>query len=227
MALRLVFLGPPGAGKGTQAKVICRQLRIPHISTGDILRDAVKRKTPVGLKAKAYMDRGELVPDEIITEVVAARLEESDSAAGFVLDGFPRTRPQAEALDGILKRKERRLDLVLYFATSEPVVIERLAGRRICPVCGANYHVRNIPPQTPGKCDQCGNALVQRPDDKPETIRRRLRVYAEETADLVDYYRRQGVLREVSGDLDVDGLNETLKRLFVREKLIPDAGQRR
>lgn len=223
--MRLVLLGPPGAGKGTQAKVLSEQFNIPHISTGDILREAVKKRTTVGEKAGTYMERGELVPDKLVTEITAERLNQEDCLPGFLLDGFPRTRPQAEELDRILADSGVKLDAVLYFRTSDEVIIERLTGRRICPSCGGNYHVKNIPPKTPGICDHCGDKLVQRPDDAIDTVRNRLKVYREETADLVEHYRRQEVLREISGDLNVGELNRVMNDMFVKEGLI--RGERR
>lgn len=217
--MRLVLLGPPGAGKGTQSVVLSKKYGLPHISTGDILRESIKAGLELGLKAKSYMDKGELVPDEVVTGIVAERLSKPDAKKGFILDGFPRTLNQAKELDKALKNMSSKLDLVLYFETSEKVAIERLTGRRVCKACGFNYHVRNIPPKVEGICDKCGGELFQRPDDTEATVRNRLKVYEVQTSPLIDYYSRSSVLRKVSGDLDVDKLNKVLSKLFSDEKL--------
>lgn len=218
--MRLVLLGPPGAGKGTQAKVLSDEFRIPHISTGDILRDAVKDKSPIGIKAKGYMDRGELVPDDIVIEIVAERLVRPDCHKGFILDGFPRTRAQAEALDKTLVRLNCPIDLTIYFKTSEGTIIGRLSGRRVCKNCGANYHIKNIPPKIPGKCDLCSGELYQRDDDKEETVRKRIVVYDKTVPEVITYYEDKGELRTVSGDLDVDDVHTYLSELFLKERLV-------
>lgn len=218
--MRLVLLGPPGAGKGTQAKVLSDEFKIPHISTGDILRDAVKDKTPIGIKAKGYMDRGELVPDDIVIEIVAQRLVRPDCQKGFILDGFPRTGAQAEALDKTLAKLNCPIELTIYFKTSINTIISRLSGRRVCKNCGANYHIKNIPPKVPGKCDLCGRELYQRDDDKEETVRKRIVVYEETVPEIVTYYEDKGKLRTVSGDLDVDDVHARLSELFLKEKLL-------
>jgi len=217
--MKLVLLGPPGAGKGTQAKVLIEKYNIIHISTGDILREAVKRGTPVGCEAKKYMDNGELVPDEVVTRIVIDRINSLNKNQGFVLDGFPRTGNQAENLDKALAEQDRQLDLVLYFDTSDEVSVARLSGRRLCKKCGANFHIKNIPPEKDGVCDYCGNELYQRDDDKKETVLHRLEVYKTSTTPLLDYYKAKGVLRHVKGDLNVDELFESLKTLFARENL--------
>lgn len=217
--LKLILLGPPGAGKGTQSVVLSKAYRIPHISTGDILRGAVKAGLPLGLKAKAFMDRGELAPDEIVVGIVAERLKEKDARNGFILDGFPRTLNQAKALESALNSISEKIDMVVYFDTSERVVIERLTGRRVCKGCGINYHIKNIPPRTEGICDKCGNALFQRPDDRENTVRNRLKVYEAETKPLIDHYKRIGLLTTVSGDLDVNDLNKALSNIFTEKKL--------
>lgn len=217
--MNLVLLGPPGAGKGTQAKVLSKDLNLPHISTGDMLRDAASRETPLGKKAKEYMAKGELVPDKLVTDIVKDRLLNGDVKSGFILDGFPRTFEQAKMLDATLAKINKRLDIVLYFKTPLQTCISRLSGRRVCKKCGANFHIKNIPPKKEGVCDYCQGELYQRKDDAEETVRRRWSVYMEETTPLIDYYRRTGLLEEVSGDLDVGDLNNVLTDLFHRKKL--------
>lgn len=212
--MRLVLLGPPGAGKGTQAVVLSKDLGAAHVSTGDMLREAVKNGTPLGLKAKSYMDKGELVPDQLVIDLVRERLSKDDARAGFILDGYPRTPEQAKSLDAVLSELGMPLDHVIYFKTSLSVIISRLSGRRVCGQCGKGYHVVNFKPKKEGVCDACGSALVQRPDDKVETIEHRLSVYEAQTAPLIDYYRKTGILHESSGDLDVQPLNRELMRHF-------------
>ena len=216
--MKIVLLGPPGAGKGTQSVVLSREYGLPHISTGDILRESVKKSLPLGLKAKSYMDKGELVPDEIVTGIVIERLKNPDTKKGYILDGFPRTVKQAIDLDAALG-KNSALDMAVYFATSEKVAIERLSGRRVCKACGFNYHVKNIPPKKADTCDKCGNPLFQRPDDKEATVINRLKVYADQTKPLIDYYEKSGKLKEVSGDLGVDELFKVLSKIFRDAKL--------
>lgn len=218
--MKLVLLGPPGAGKGTQGLVLSKKHAVPHISTGDILREAVKRSLPLGLKAKAYMEKGELVPDEIVTGVVVERLKEKDAKGGFILDGFPRTLKQARDLDKALAGIGSGIDMVLYFETSPEVAIDRLSGRRVCKGCGFNYHTKNIPPKKEGVCDKCGGVLFQRPDDKAETVRNRLKVYEIQTKPLIEYYAKKGVLKKVSGDMNVDELLNVLSRVFADAKLV-------
>ncbi|MFA5145774.1 MAG: adenylate kinase [Candidatus Omnitrophota bacterium] len=217
--MNIILLGPPGAGKGTQAGVLSKTYRLPHISTGDILREAVKHGSELGRKAKTFMDKGELVPDEVVTGIVAERLKEPDTRSGFMLDGFPRTLRQAQDLDGALSANRMGLDLVLYFETSPDVAIDRLTGRRVCKKCGFNFHIRNIPPKQAGICDHCGGELMQRPDDKEETVRNRLKVYEDQTKPLVDYYMKQKKLKRVSGDLGVDALFKVLSKTFAELKL--------
>jgi len=218
--MRLIFLGPPGAGKGTQAAVVSDKLKIPAISTGDILRESVKSNSPIGLKAKSYMEKGELVPDEIVAGIVADRIKKGDALCGFILDGFPRTINQADKLKEQLDKQSIKIDLVIYFETSEPVIISRLSGRRICKNCSANYHVKNIPPKVQGVCDKCGGELYQRVDDKENTIKNRIEVYKKQTASLIDYYKQKGSLRTISGDLDVKEAYKVLTAMFKKEKLL-------
>lgn len=221
--MRLVLLGPPGAGKGTHAQLLAKERGIPHISTGDMLRDAIKAGSTLGLKAKASMESGALVPDEIVIALVAERLAQADAKKGFILDGFPRTAEQAQTLDRKLKDLSMPLDLVLYFKTSIAVITARLSGRRLCSQCNRNYHVKNFRPKVEGICDACGGQLIQRPDDRVEAIEKRLSVYEKQTAPLIDYYSRKGTLAEVDGDLDVAPLNALLNELF--RKRMPAAAR--
>jgi adenylate kinase len=210
----ILFLGAPGAGKGTQASIIAKKLGIPHISTGDIFREAVSKGTELGKKAKEYMDRGELVPDEIVIGIVKERIVADDCKNGFVLDGFPRTVAQAEALDRVLSEIDRKIDYVLNIVVSEDGVVKRLTGRRTCKNCGAVYHVIFNPPQKEGVCDVCGGELYQRDDDKEETVRNRLQVYFEKTAPLIDYYRNKGVLVDINGEQTVDEVTKEIERVI-------------
>jgi adenylate kinase len=204
----LVLLGPPGAGKGTQAALLAERLGLEHISTGEILREEVELGTELGRKAKAYMDRGELVPDALVIEMLRGRLDSSRSR-GFILDGFPRTISQAEALERMV-----RLDRVLNIRLSEEEVVRRLSARRVCKSCGRNYNLISNPPKVEGRCDACGGELIQRDDDKPEVIRRRYRVYEAETAPLKDFYRQRGLLAEVEGDRPIGAVFEEALRLL-------------
>jgi adenylate kinase len=190
--MRLVFIGPPGVGKGTYAAAVSQRFGIPHVSTGDMIREEIKRGSELGRKLKEYVDRGLLVPDEIVTEMVRERLSREDCKRGFILDGYPRTLKQAEELDRITA-----IDLVLNFVAPDEVIIDRISGRRICRVCGAIYHVKYMPPKVPGVCDRCGGPLYQREDDKPEVVARRLEVYRQQFAPIIEYYRRKGVLVDV------------------------------
>jgi adenylate kinase len=211
--MRLVFMGPPGAGKGTQAKAVAEHYGIPHVSSGDIFRGEIGRKTPLGLKIKSYLDGGALVPDDITVGAVAGRLAQKDCADGWLLDGFPRTEGQARALDQTLAATGTKLDGVVNLGLDAEEIVRRMSGRRMCPKCGRSYHVEHIPPRREGVCDACGAKLIIRDDDKPETVRQRLKTYAEQTAPLVGYYRRQGLLVRVDGDGTPD---EVRSRLFER-----------
>ncbi len=191
--MKLILLGPPGAGKGTQAEILNKKLGIPTISTGNILRAAVKNGTPIGLKAKEYMDAGKLVPDEVIIGVISERLAEADCQNGFILDGVPRTIPQAEALE----KAGIQFDAVVSIEISDDEIVERMGGRRVCTGCGAPYHVKNMPPKVEGVCDACGGKLEARADDKPEVVRDRLNVYHKETAPLKDFYAARNLLKTV------------------------------
>lgn len=212
MSPRLIFLGPPGAGKGTQAREVARRSGVPQIATGDMLREAAAAGTPLGLEAKRYMDTGALVPDEVVIGLVGERLAQPDSVRGFVLDGFPRTVPQAEALDELLRERGIGIDRVVYFDVSRDELIRRLSGRRTCRQCGAGYHVVSAPPRMAGRCDRCGGELYQRDDDAESTVARRLDVYATQTTPLLDYYRRRGLIAEIKGEGPVDEVAARLSR---------------
>lgn len=212
--MRIILFGPPGAGKGTHARILSEKWKIPHLAAGDLLRGHIREATDVGKRAKAILERGELVPDALINELMAEQLEKPAAKRGFILDGYPRTLGQAEALEEVLGRHRERLDSALYFKTSEEVVVERLSGRLVCPQCGANFHIRNIPPKKKGICDRCQGPLVERSDDRPETVRHRLKVYEKETAPLLEFYRKRGLLREVPGDFDVSELQEELAKVL-------------
>lgn len=212
--MKLILLGPPGAGKGTQAKMLTERFDIPQISTGDILRAAVKAGTPMGLKAKACMDAGELVPDEVVVGIVNERLQMSDCDNGFILDGFPRTVPQADALTDSLEALDKQLDAVISLEVNIEALIERLTGRRTCRNCGRGYHITFDPAGTEGVCDACGGELFQRDDDQEATIRKRLDVYQEQTAPLVEYYKSAGLLKAVDGMLDIDVVQQNMMELL-------------
>lgn len=214
--MRLVFLGPPGVGKGTQAERLSKEYRIPHIATGDMLRTAIAKKTPVGLEAKSYIDAGKLVPDDVIINLVAERLKEADTATGYILDGFPRTIKQAEALSEILKKNHQAIDRVLYFYLNEEELVKRIAGRRSCPACQKVYHTLFNPPLEEGTCS-CGTALVQRKDDRPETVKARLVVYQNETAPLIEHYRAQGLLSQIDADAGVEAVTGRVKEATLKK----------
>lgn len=208
--MKLVLLGPPGAGKGTQAKMLTERFEIPQISTGDILRGAVKDGTPMGLKAKSFMDAGALVPDEVVVGIVRERLQKKDCARGFILDGFPRTVAQADALKETLQSLGKDLDAVVSLEVNTEALVERLTGRRTCRACGRGYHVKFDPPKIEGKCDACGGELFQRDDDREETIRKRLEVYREQTSPLVSYYRAENLLVAVDGMQGIGAVQEQI-----------------
>lgn len=197
--MKIIMLGAPGAGKGTQAEKIAAKYGIPHISTGDIFRANIKNGTELGKKAKSYMDQGLLVPDELTCDLVIDRIGQEDCGNGFILDGFPRTIPQAEALTAALEKQNASMDYAVDIEVADESIIRRMSGRRVCPKCGATYHIVHVPPKKEGICDVCGSEIVLRDDDKPETVKKRLQVYHEQTQPLIDYYREQGILRSVSG----------------------------
>ncbi|MCS7104050.1 MAG: adenylate kinase [Thermofilaceae archaeon] len=190
--MRLVFMGPPGVGKGTYATAVSREFGIPHISTGDMIREEMKSGSELGVKLREYVEKGLLVPDELVTEMVRKRLSNADCSLGFILDGYPRTLKQVEDLDKITK-----IDLVINFTARDEVIIDRISGRRICRNCGTIYHIKYMPPKTPGVCDKCGGELYQREDDKPEVVKKRLEVYRQQFAAIIDHYRARGLLAEV------------------------------
>jgi len=215
--MKLILLGPPGAGKGTQAKMLMDRYGIPQISTGDILRAAVKDGTPMGLKAKSFMDAGGLVPDDVVVGIVRERLQQDDCKSGFILDGFPRTVPQADALAEALTGLGRPLDAVVSLGVDIEALVERLTGRRTCRDCGRGYHVAFSAPKVAGVCDTCGGELLQRDDDREETIRRRLDVYNDQTSPLIDYYRKSGLLSEVDGMLSMDAVQGEVLAVLRKE----------
>ncbi|SDC51075.1 Adenylate kinase [Pelagirhabdus alkalitolerans] len=208
--MNLILMGLPGAGKGTQAEKIVEKYQIPHISTGDMFRSAIKEETELGQKAKSYMDQGELVPDEVTIGIVRERLSKPDCQKGFLLDGFPRTIAQAEALESLLDELESPLDYVLHVDVPQDKLVDRLTGRRICPECGATYHVMYNPPKVDGKCDHDGAELIQRDDDRAETVSKRLEVNVEQAQPLLDFYQDKGYLQAVDGDQDIDQVFEVI-----------------
>jgi len=206
MAMFLVLLGPPGVGKGTQAERLAEESGLPHVSSGELFREAIKAQTPLGREAQTYIDRGELVPDKVTIAMVAERLNKPDCAEGAILDGFPRTIEQAKALDDVLAQRSASVTLVPYISSATETLLQRLGGRWTCRDCQAVYHVLWNPPSEPGKCDVCGGELYQRPDDTPETHRKRIEVYLEQTAPLIEYYRQRGLLVEINGEADIEGV---------------------
>jgi adenylate kinase len=212
----LIFLGPPGAGKGTQSKRIAQRYGVPHLSTGDMFRDAISRGTPLGRIVRPIMERGELVPDDLVMNMVEERLSEPDFARGFVFDGFPRTLPQAEQLDRILERKGFGKPIVVDFKVDGDELLRRLSGRWTCSVGGEIYNVYNAPPKVPGICDADGGKLVQRPDDRPEVVKERLAAYERQTKPLADYYRRQGLLDTVNAAANVEEVGRALGQILRR-----------
>ncbi len=209
--MNIILLGPPGAGKGTQAQMIVERYRIPQISTGDILRAAVKQGSPLGQQAKGFMDRGELVPDEVVIGIIEERLKASDCDRGFILDGFPRTTPQAEALQTILANLGKRIDHVLNIEVESEELVRRLTGRRTCKTCGGMFHILFHPPRVEGVCDRCGGPLYQREDDREETIRTRLKAYERQTAPLIQYYQNKKLLRPIQG---MGGQNQIFEEIL-------------
>ena len=210
--MKLILLGAPGAGKGTQAEILCKELNIPTISTGNILRAAIKNGTPTGLKAKTFMDAGQLVPDEVIIDIITERLAEKDCEKGYILDGVPRTIAQAEALE----RSGIRFDAVISIEISDESIMERMSGRRVCESCGASYHLVAVPPKAPGVCDSCGGKLVQRKDDTPETVKARLEVYHKETEPLKAFYSQRGLLNSVENQPSVADTTKAILRALGR-----------
>ena len=208
--MRLVLLGPPGSGKGTQAKLLAARLGMAHISTGDILREAVRTGTALGRQVRPFMERGTYVPDELVSALVRERLSRDDAPKHFLLDGYPRTRAQAEALDRLLAEIGLALDAVVYLDVPDEIIVHRITGRRVCPACGAVYHVENQAPRQAGICDGCGAELIQREDDREETVRERLRVFRQTVPEVVAYYAHQGNLLTVDGSADVDTVHQAL-----------------
>lgn len=201
--MKIIMLGAPGAGKGTQAKKIAAKYEIPHISTGDIFRANIKEGTELGKKAKTYMDQGLLVPDELVVDLVVDRVNQEDCSKGYVLDGFPRTIPQAEALDKALSAMGQKMDYAINVEVPDENIIDRMSGRRACVACGGTYHIKYNPTKKEGICDACGGELILRDDDKPETVKQRLEVYHTQTQPLIDYYTKEGILKEVDGTQDL------------------------
>ena len=212
--MKIIMLGAPGAGKGTQAKKIADRYQIPHISTGDIFRANIKEGTELGRKAKSYMDQGLLVPDELTLELIMDRFQNPDCANGYVLDGFPRTIPQAEALTAALEKNGDSIDYAINVEVPDENIITRMSGRRACLACGATYHVVYAPTKVEGVCDRCGEKLVLRDDDKPETVKKRLDVYHSQTQPLIDYYTKQGKLAEVDGTQSVDAVFDAIVKIL-------------
>ena len=212
MSLRVIFIGPPGAGKGTQAQALASEWGVPHVATGDMLREAVAAQTPLGLEAKRHMDSGGLVPDEVVIGLVGERLAQPDAKAGVVLDGFPRTVAQAEALDALFARTGLALDRVVYFNVSRAELLRRLTGRRVCRACGHTYHLVSAPPKVADKCDACGGELYQRVDDREDTVATRLDVYQKQTSPLLEYYRGRNLLAEVAGEGSVAEVAEAIRK---------------
>ena len=212
--MRIVMLGAPGAGKGTQAKMIAEKYAIPHISTGDIFRSNIKNGTELGKQAKSYMDQGLLVPDALTCDLVVDRISKEDAKNGYVLDGFPRTIPQAEALTSALEARDEQLDFALDIEVADDHIIRRMSGRRACPCCGATYHIEYNPPKKEGICDSCDSELVLRDDDKPETVSKRLSVYHAQTKPLIDYYQAQGILKEIDGTQEISKIADLICKIL-------------
>ena len=204
--MKIIMLGAPGAGKGTQADMICSKYNVPHISTGDIFRANIKNGTELGMTAKGYMDRGELVPDSLVVDLVIDRIHQDDCENGYVLDGFPRTIPQAEALDAALANAGEAVDYAINVDVPDENIVTRMSGRRACVKCGATYHIKYNAPAVEGICDNCGSELIQREDDKPETVLNRLSVYHEQTQPLIDYYDGKGIVKNIDGTQDLEAV---------------------
>jgi len=209
--VRLLFLGPPGAGKGTQARELAREWGVPQVATGDMLREQMAAGTPLGREARQFYEKGELVPDDVILRMVADRFRQPDAANGFLLDGFPRTIAQADGLATMLAHLGQKLDAVIYFDVSQPELVRRLTGRRLCRACQTPFHLVSAPPEKAGVCDKCGGELYQRADDAEATVLNRLQVYERQTAPLLDYYKQRGLLRTVTGEGAVDEIRQALR----------------
>lgn len=212
--MKIIMLGAPGAGKGTQAKKIAEKYSIPHISTGDIFRANIKNGTELGKKAKTYMDQGLLVPDELTVDLVIDRVGQDDCKDGYILDGFPRTIPQAECLDAALEKRGEKVDFAINVEVPDENIVNRMSGRRACVGCGATYHIKYNPTKVDGVCDACGEKLVLRDDDKPETVQKRLGVYHDQTQPLIDYYTKSGVLKEVDGTVDMEDVFQAIVEIL-------------
>ena len=212
--MKVIMLGAPGAGKGTQAKKIAARYSIPHISTGDIFRANIKNGTELGKKAKTYMDQGLLVPDELVVDLVVDRVNQEDCKDGYVLDGFPRTIPQAEALDKALEALSQKVDYAIDVDVPDENIVRRMGGRRACVGCGATYHLEYAPTKVEGICDTCGKELILRDDDKPETVQKRLNVYHEQTQPLIDYYEKAGILKSVDGTVDINDVFQAITEIL-------------
>ena len=212
--MKIIMLGAPGAGKGTQAKKIAAKYNIPHISTGDIFRANIKNDTELGKKAKTYMDQGLLVPDELVVDLVVDRVNQEDCKNGYVLDGFPRTSPQAEALDKALSELGQKVDYAVDVDVPDENIVHRMSGRRACVGCGATYHLEYAPAKAEGICDVCGKELILRDDDKPETVQKRLNVYHEQTQPLIDYYTKAGILKTVDGTVDINDVFQAITQIL-------------
>ena len=212
--MKIIMLGAPGAGKGTQAKMIAKEYGIPHISTGDIFRANIKEGTDLGKEAKTYMDAGQLVPDELTVKILLDRVAKDDCKEGYVLDGFPRTIPQAEVLDEALTKLGDKIDFAIDVDVPDEYIVRRMGGRRACVTCGATYHIEHVPPKKEGICDTCGSELILRDDDKPETVSNRLKVYHDQTQPLIDFYTKKGVLKSVDGTIDMMDVFASIKAIL-------------
>ena len=212
--VKIIMLGAPGAGKGTQAKMIAEKFGVPHISTGDIFRANIKEGTELGMEAKKYMDQGLLVPDELTVKILLDRVAREDCADGYVLDGFPRTIPQAEVLDAALEKLNEKIDYAVNVDVPDENIVKRMSGRRACPKCGATFHVEHIPPKQEGICDSCGGELVLRDDDRQETVQNRLKVYHDQTQPLIDYYGKKGVLKSVDGTVEMQKVFQAISDII-------------